>query len=706
MIRRVPSRAATASFLALLVGFSASSSWAQSGPGLEVAPERRHVAEDEASPPPEKKPAAATPAAPTPSASQAVPTHKKGRAPKTPAAELPADVPLAVADPSLRRSIAEGPTSEETRQGASDTELNLLRDAEAALFPTAVRGIEPGWSWDLPRARDPEGDALGLPLRAQGPGGEISKSDSEWLRSLTLPDLPVRLDQRVVTYLKFYRDSPRGRTIAAIWAKKSGRYVSSMKAEMRRAGLPTDLVWLSMIESGHNPSIESPVGAVGLWQFMPQSGRMYGLTVDKWVDERRDPARSTQAAVRLLSDLRERFGNWELAMAAYNMGYAGLSKSIGKYNTNDYWALSRLEGGIPWETTLYVPKIFALAIVMNNREAFGLGKIQADPAVSFDTILVEPGAPWPDVAKAAKTSEQELKSLNPQYVAERLPPTAGSEPKWAVRVPRGKGTEALAALSGRTTSKFDTIVARFGEDPSSLSSDYGGRETDWMRENQLDKDERIDAGTVLIVPRGAQSKPVSKPTPELVVSRPVEVGAGQELVFYEVRSGDDLEEIAASFQVSARDLTRWNSLDDQARLRDGMMLQLIVPKDRDLGFVRHVRAGAATILVAGSPEFHEHFEGLGGKNRVAIVVRHGDTLASIGSRYGMSVGSMERVNRRSRSTKLVPGETLVVYTDRAKSSAASTGNPAPLDPLTPPRPELIEPAPAGGAASAPAASGR
>src|SRR5690606_34255177 len=104
-------------------------------------------------------------------------------------------------------------------------------------------------------------------------------------------------------------------------------------------GLPKDLVWLSLIESGHNPLASSPAGAAGLWQFIPSSGRMYGLTVDRWVDERLDPRRSTRAAARFLSDLYQRFGSWELAMAAYNMGHAGLLRSVRKYNTNDFWRL-------------------------------------------------------------------------------------------------------------------------------------------------------------------------------------------------------------------------------------------------------------------------------------------------------------------------------------------------------------------------------
>src|SRR5690606_31857300 len=237
-------------------------------------------------------------------------------------------------------------------------------------------GLQSGWSFDLPEVQADAGSSLGLPYVSPRfhDHPDLKEEDLTWLRGLTLPDLPVILDRRVVTYLKFYRDSQQGRTIAAIWTKKSGRYVAEMKAQLRRAGLPTDLVWLSMIESGHNPVIKSPAGAVGLWQFMPESGRMYGLVVARWVDERRDPARSTQAAVRFLSDLYRRFGNSELAMAAYNMGYAGMSRAVEKYSSNDYWALSRLESGIPWETTLYVPKIFALAIVMNNRSAFGVGR--------------------------------------------------------------------------------------------------------------------------------------------------------------------------------------------------------------------------------------------------------------------------------------------------------------------------------------------
>ncbi|MCH2110333.1 MAG: transglycosylase SLT domain-containing protein, partial [Polyangiaceae bacterium] len=202
--------------------------------------------------------------------------HQQGRPPRSPDATLPPSSILPEANQKVRAAIAERPAPEK-----KDDELSSLSEADRVLFPRSVRGLSPGWSFSLPEMQQ-AGVQVGVPgeVQTEDTRMDLAQADRVWLSSLTLPDLPVHLDQRVVTYLKFYRDSHRGRTIAAIWARKSGRYISAMKAELRRAGLPTDLVWLSMIESGHNPTIRSPAGAVGLWQFMPSTGRMYGLTVD------------------------------------------------------------------------------------------------------------------------------------------------------------------------------------------------------------------------------------------------------------------------------------------------------------------------------------------------------------------------------------------------------------------------------------------
>jgi membrane-bound lytic murein transglycosylase D len=598
--------------------------------------------------------------------------HTKGARPSVPKSRLPEDVRLSVPNAKARRSIAEGATGDELRHGATDDELSALRQAEQVLFPRTLPGLRSGWSFELPEKEGEEGRVLGLPLTlgSDGEGSGVDPEDLSWLGTLTLPDLPVQLDRRVVTYLKFYRDSHRGRTISAIWTRKSGRYIAEMKAQFRRAGLPTDLVWLSMVESGHDPSIRSPAGAVGLWQFMPESARMYGLTVDHWVDERRDPARATQAAIRFLGDLYRRFGNWELAMGAYNMGYAGMSRAIAKYNTNDYWALSRLESGIPWETTLYVPKIFALAIVMNNRQAFGVGRTQLDPSESFDTILVSPATPLAQVASAAGMPIDALKSINPQYIASRLPPqSSGTLKKWSVKIAKNAGTRALRLLSELPqNSGLIMHKIRRGDTAERIAADYGVSEKDLLSENALSTVELLDVGTVLVLPKGAKLRNQKSPT-DVIVSRILRPQDGQKVVYYHTRAHDDLDEIAHAFGVSVADLARSNTLSDTALLREGMTLQILVSKDAQLDEVRYTDGKDAHVLLAGSQEFHEYFEAIKGKKRVQITVRKGDSLSSVGQRFGMSVGSMERVNRRSRNSELVAGEHLIVYTEKAVSDS-------------------------------------
>ena len=167
---------------------------------------------------------------------------------------------------------------------------------------------------------------------------------------------------------------------------------------------------------------------------MPETARTYGLTVDRWVDERLDPERSTEAATRFLADLYRRFGSWDLAMAAYNMGHGGLVRSIKKFNTNDFWQLGRHEAGIPWETSLYVPKILATAIAMNNKKSFGLDDVAPDPPEAFDVVPRRTGrrARRRGAKPRASTLPRSSASIpHSCRVARRLPPRA--EPRRTTR---------------------------------------------------------------------------------------------------------------------------------------------------------------------------------------------------------------------------------------------------------------------------------
>jgi membrane-bound lytic murein transglycosylase D len=524
---------------------------------------------------------------------------------------------------------------------------------------------------------------------------------------LSLPNLPVVFEQRTLDYVKFYRDSERGRAIAEVWARKAGRYVPAIETELARSGLPTDLVWMSLIESGHNPTIRSPAGAAGLWQFMPESARLYGLTVDRWVDERLDPMRCTQAAVVYLSDLERRFGTWELAMAAYNMGQHGLTRTIRKYNSNDFWRLSRLEAALPWETSLYVPKVLAIAIVMRNKRAFGLADVAPDPAISFDTVQVPAGVTLASIAEHAGVTKDAIASLNPHYLASRTPPADAREParKWAVHVPRGQGGKVMRRLAELRPPLPDhaTYRIRVGDTPASIAYRLRGSEDELRELNQLGPSERLLPGSTLIVPRGwnrsAQGTPLPlrEDTESVVVLPPLRFQyPNRERVFYRTLPGDALDSLAEAFQVRPQDLVLWNSLDRRAKLQSDMVLQVFIPHGSRLTNVRYLRGNnAGKRLDVGSPSFFAHFEAEQGRQRLQILSREGDTLNSIGRRYGLTAGTMERINHFSRNQRLDVGTPVVVYAKYGPvaSEVLLSRAPDPLPPVDPPHPAALPSAP-------------
>jgi peptidoglycan lytic transglycosylase D len=633
-------------------------------------------------------------------------SHKVGKPPKVPRATLPEDaVRTTIVNDKVRRAIAGGATSDELVAGGDDPELLALSKAERQLFAEGVAPVEPYGELPTPLAsRGPRVSSSGLPLGSSSDRPERVVTPETWPSGLSLPNIPVQLEQRTLEYVKFYRDSQRGRVLAESWARKAGRYVPAIQAELGRAGLPTDLVWMSLIESGHNPTIRSPVGAAGLWQFMPETARCYGLTVDRWVDERLDPLRSTQAAASYLRDLKSRFGTWELAMAAYNMGHYGLTRSVRRYNTNDFWRLTRLEAALPWETALYVPKILAIAIVMKNRRAFGLGDVPMDPAISFDTVLVPGGVPLAEIASRVSLPEEALASMNPHLLSSLTPPAAKGAPVhlWPVHVPRGlgHGLPERPEEWQKLATTLATVVVRRGDTLSTIADRLRGTPEELAQQNRLDVDERIDPGSVLLLPASfgagaapGERLPARDDSEEVVVLPPLRFAyADRERVFYRVQGGDTLEALATVFGVRSEELVLWNSLEEQARLQSDMVLTVFVPRGAELDGVRFARErNAGKRLEAGSPTFLAHFEAEQGRQRLQIAAREGDTLQSIGRRYGLSAGMMERINHRARNERLDEGAPVVVYAKYGPAMAEQMFSraPDPLPPIDPPHPTAL-----------------
>jgi membrane-bound lytic murein transglycosylase D len=197
------------------------------------------------------------------------------------------------------------------------------------------------------------------------------------------------------------------------WLEAQGRFADLIDAHLKEAGLPRDLLYVAMIESSYDPTTMSYAGALGLWQWMPEAAAVYGLRRDRWVDERRDPYRSTIAQVDYFRDLHQRFGDWHLALASYNAGYGAILRSIARYNTNDLYQLCEYENGLPWDTCWYAPKVLATAIVGRNRAAFGLDQLVVAPAEVWEDVAVPASISLGVIARAAGVPEAEIQRLNP-----------------------------------------------------------------------------------------------------------------------------------------------------------------------------------------------------------------------------------------------------------------------------------------------------
>ena len=595
--------------------------------------------------------------------------------------------PNRISDANVRRQVAGGSTTDDVALGAESAELRALHEAERELFPPASPAMFAPWPNELPSPVSATGEtphvhASGLPpapIPSTPPAAEGGK-DLSWMAHLQLPELPVRWEPRLVRYLEFFKDDPRGRALLTIWLKRSGRYREAIRKVLRRKGVPEDLLWLAMIESGFDAGARSPVGACGLWQFMPETGRQYGLMQDRWADHRLNAMAATEAATEFLSDLHRRFGSWELAIAAYNMGYAGVLSVVRRYNTNDFWALSRLEGALPWETTLYVPKIIAASIVARNLAIFGYADLATESPFEGEEINVPGGTSLASVASAAQCSTKEVEQLNLELRASRTPPldAESAAAGYPVRVPMGKGalaTQNLAKLK-HDQPPLEKYVVRFGESLEQIATARGVSVSRLIEVNGITQGEVVRGGTVLLLPlsKGGSATSVASldvpVKPVVVVPADIFVYPDRKRVFYRVVVGDTLRDVSSQFHVSVDDIRRWNEIDPSGRLQEGMTIQLFVPTDADLSKVVVVGENDVRTISAGTDDFFTYWEAQKGRKRVTVSAKAGDTLEMLGRRYGISTASMERINRRGAKEAYKEGDVVVLYLPNTSSVGA------------------------------------
>ncbi len=389
-------------------------------------------------------------------------------------------------------------------------------------------------------------------------------------------DIPIIINGKVEQFIKYYQT--RGRKVFSRWLARSSRYIPLMKKLLREKGLPEDLVYLALIESGCNPRAYSRRKAMGLWQFMYHTGKRYGLRVDWWIDERRDPVKSTIAAARHLKHLYDRFECWYLAAAGYNAGEGKILRAIKRYKTEDFWELTKFPY-LKKETKNFIPNMIAAALIAKNPEEYGFSDIACEEPIRFETVNVPDATDLRVIAEASESTYEELKRLNPELRRWCTPP---NYPDYELKLPYGKKEIFLRNFSTIPPSKritFRRHVVHTGETLSHIALRYRTDMGAIMRMNGIGNKHRIRAGQSLIIPiRGSEGLVKGKKPRGLNQAEGLnQVGGfnnGGRSFIYTVRQGDTLWEISRSAGVDVESLCRWNGIQNASRIYPGDKLKI------------------------------------------------------------------------------------------------------------------------------------
>jgi membrane-bound lytic murein transglycosylase D len=480
------------------------------------------------------------------------------------------------------------------------------------------------------------------------------------------------LDQEPIQNFLYILTTDGRRRLTRMIAR-SGRYSDLIRSRLREAGLPEELIYLAMIESGFNPTAVSRAAAVGLWQFMERTGRGRGLEVSRRYDERNDPELATDAAIDYLTSLHDRFESWPIAMAAYNAGGGYTRGQLRQYNLNDFWAMGDY-GAIYSDTRRYVYRIIASAIIGENPQLFGFEGIVSEDPVVYDTVQVPGGTRLSTFARAADCDVDELLELNP---ALRTASTPSSVELFDLHLPVGTLDHFIAEYDGVDLGDRAFVhTLRFGETPAHLSAIYGLRDHVIRRANGLSRRESVPYGTDLVIPLSPESAQgaldAHRPYADLDEDeRPVVITPALQFdyperttVIYEVQTDDNLYDIAAALELSPYDLATWNDLDPDAALHSEMTLLAYVAADAPLNNVRLLTEDQVQVLALGS-EGYEAWRAQQERRRQSrrrtYTVRRGDSVSTIARRFGVTSREIIRWNDLDNPNRIRAGTELRVH---------------------------------------------
>ena len=457
----------------------------------------------------------------------------------------------------------------------------------------------------------------------------------------THSDLPLMMTDQVAGYINYF--STRGRGTIERALTRSGRYDEMIRTTLKEEGVPQDLIFLAQAESGFHPLALSRAGARGIWQFMASRAKGYGLERDWWIDERQDPEKSTRAAARHLKDLYSQFGDWYLAMAAYNSGPGTVQSAVKRTGYADFWELYR-RNVLPKETRNYVPIILAVTIMAKNPEQYGLDHLEKDQPVPYDSVKINYPVDLRLVAECVDASASDLQDLNPSLLRMTTP----KDQTFELHLPSG------------TSEKFDTAIAAIppdmrvwwryhkvqpGDSLLSVARTYRTTPKAIAEANNLDDSAELAPDSKLIIPiaAGKHSSTEDAATYSHRATR------------YKVRKGDTVQSVADNFGVPPAMVRKWNRLKgDSLKGRTAIYVHLPVSpaaaRDSEVASSRSHSKTSGSARHAASAA--------GSASVVHHKVKQGETLYSIASSYNTTVDALKRDNRNI--AVLRPGMVLVI----------------------------------------------
>ena len=492
----------------------------------------------------------------------------------------------------------------------------MFRFFTARFFILWIISVSIGWgctSFHIPSNQEPS--AFQFKEISQNQTAENKKLYIKESKNF-IADISVVERPEVDVWIRYF--TGRGRDRMKLYLERSHRYKDIMQAVLRKNGLPESLVYIAMIESGFNPKARSRANAMGYWQFIAPTGRRYGLKMNHFIDERRDPVLSTEAAVKYLKDLHNLFGSWYLAMASYNAGEYRVNRAMMRHYTRDFWKL-RAKKSLPRETREYVPKFIAAQLISQNPSKYGFTELKYQEPIAFEFLKIHQPISLKKLAHQLSLKYKDLKMLNPKYVSEYVPMGKGGVT--TLRIPVGfskKVTKEVIVASvvkhpPKRSKNYIYYKVRWGDTLYRLAIRHRTTVNTIARMNRMSPKRGLQAGQVIKLPplygryNVAQKKNRSHAT------------------FHKVKKGESLNRVAKKYGISVGQLKKWNRIPSS----------IIHPNQ---------------VLRVKSP----------GSSVKTHTIRKGDTLISIAKQYKVPLVTLMKKNSLTFKSIIRAGRTIVI----------------------------------------------